>query len=250
MRDRLFGAALLCLAAAPAWAQSVDVTGPRKLTTPMVMCTDLPAATKPSPRLFVKGPHLTDGRAAITAGTVVIGRSPEDGLAVGQRFISHRLFADGKGFPRPGEGYGDIRVTGWVTVKAIDDYNALAHIDFACDSIEPGDFLEPFVEPELPKDAAPMVAPDFTDRANLLFGSDNRVLFGDGDVLSIDRGTVNGVLPGARYAFYRDSHNGLPLVYLGEAVVLVVAEQTSKVMVTHVIDGLEVGDVAVPRRTP
>ena len=41
-------------------------------------------------------------------------------------------------------------------------------------------------------------------------------MFGDGDVFSIDRGTAHGVAAGARYAIYRDFHNNLPLVYMGE----------------------------------
>jgi hypothetical protein len=250
MRIRMIGAAALCLAAVPAWAQSRDVTGPRTLTPPMVMCTDLPAATKPEPRLFGAGPHLTDGRGAVTKGTVVIKRVLDDGLAVGQRYFAQRIHGDPKVFPRPGEGYGDLRVTGWMTVTALDDVNALAEINFACDTIEPGDFLEPFTAVELPKEPTAMIPPDFTDRANVLFGVDNRVLFGDGDVLSIDRGTLHGVVPGARYAFYRDKRNGLPLIHLGEAVVLVVNETTSKVMLTTMIDGVEPGDIAVPRRTP
>jgi hypothetical protein len=251
MRIRLIGAAAVCLAAAPAWAQSPEVSGPRTLTTPMVMCTDLPAATKPTPKLFVKGPHLIDGgRGAVTSGTLVVGRAPEDGLAVGQRYFTFRIVGDLKKFPRPGEGYGDLRVTGWMTVTAMDEVNALAEINFACDSIETGDFLEPFAEIELPKEASAMIPPDFSDRANVLFGVNNRVLFGDGDVMSIDRGTLHGVVPGARYALYRDLRNGMPLVHLGEAVVLVVSETTSKVVVISTADGVEPGDIVVPRRVP
>ena len=76
------------------------------------------------------------------------------------------------------------------------------------------------------------------------------MIFGDGDVASIDRGTVNGVVAGSRYAIYRDFHNGLPLVYMGEAVVMSVNEQTSKVVVTSARDAVGPWDVAVPRRQP
>jgi hypothetical protein len=112
---------------------------------------------------------------------------------VGQRYIAQRLRTDPKRFPRPGEGYGDLRVSGWVTIRAIDEFNALAQIDAACDSIEIGDLLEPYVESQLPTSATAPHYPDFSDRANVLFGTDNRVLFGDGDVFSIDRGTAQGV---------------------------------------------------------
>lgn len=251
MRVRIACAAALWLAAVPAFGQSTEVTGPWKLTAPMVMCTDLPAAIKPTSRLVVFGPHVTDGRTVSTRGDLVIKRVPDDGLAVGQRYITQRIHGDPKQFPRPGQGFGDLRVTGWVTIQALDEVNALAHVDFACDSIENGDFLEPYVEPVLPMEAsAPAVPPDFSDRGTVLFGSDNRAVFGDGDVISIDRGTLQGVVPGSRYAIYRDLRDGMPLIYMGEVVVLATSELTSKVMVTKAIDAMATGDIAVPRRTP
>lgn len=250
MRIRVACAAALWLTAAPAFAQNPEVTGPRTMTPPMVMCTDLPALTKPVPRLVVFGPHVTDGRTVATRGMLVIKRLPDDGLAVGQRYFTQRIHGDPKAFPRPGEGYGDLRVTGWLTVRALDDVNALAEIDFACDSIENGDMLEPYSEPTIPTAPAALEVPDFADRGSVLFGADNRGIFGDGDVLSIDRGTLHGVLPGARYAIYRDGRNGMPLVYVGEVVVLATGEQTSKAAVTKALDAIQTGDLAVPRRLP
>ena len=250
MRIRVITGAAVWLAAAPVFAQSADVTGPRTLTPPMVMCTDLPVTAKPVPRLVIKGPHTTDGRTSMSGGQLIINRTPDDGLAIGQRYISQRLSGDTKRFPRPGEGYGDVRITGWITIIAIDEFNALAEVNFACTSIEAGDYLEPYAEVALPATASEPIKPDFSDRANILFGVDNRVIFGDGDLASINRGTVNGVVAGHRYAIYRDFHNGLPLVYMGEAVVMSVSEQTSKVIVTNTRDAIEPGDVAVPRRQP
>lgn len=250
MRVRIACAAAIWLLAAPVFAQNTEVTGPRTLTAPMVICTDLPAVHKPIPRLVVFGPYTPEARLAATEGQIVIKRMPEDGLAVGQRYVTQRIQGDPKQFPRPGEGYGDLRVTGWVTIRALDEVNALAQIDFACDSIEVGDMLEPFVELTLPAAPSAMVEPDFSDRGNILFGVDNRVTFGDGDVMSIDRGTIHGVVAGARYALYRDLRNGMPLLYLGEAVVLATSEQTSKVSVTRVIDAIQPGDIVVPRRAP
>jgi hypothetical protein len=250
MRIRVIAAAAVTLFAAPVYAQSIDVTGPLTLTAPMVMCTDLPISTRPVPRMVVAGPHITDGRTAMTDGLIVINRKVDDGLAIGQRYVSQRMRTDPKQFPRPGEGFADLRVSGWVTVVAIDENNALANIDLACDSIEIGDILEPYVEVPLPLNAAAMVKPDFTDRASILFGVDNRVMFGRGDVFSFDRGTVHGVVPGSRYAVYRDFHNNLPLVYVADLVVLTVNEQTSKVVVTNAVNSIEPGDVVVPRRIP
>ena len=79
LRSRVMFAAL-ALAAAPVYAQSTSVTGPLTLTAPMVMCTDMPIVSKPVPRLVIAGPHVTDGRSAMTDGLIVINRTPEDGL--------------------------------------------------------------------------------------------------------------------------------------------------------------------------
>lgn len=250
MRTRVFCAAALCLAAVPALAQSPkDVRGPWTLTPSIVTCTDLPILSQPVPRMVVKGPQSTEHRIAMGTGeTVVIGRSQDDGLAVGQRYIASRLNRDERYFPRNGESFGGLRVTGFITVFAVNQWNALARIDFACDAVQSGDYLEPFVETVLPETAAPMLYPDFTDRGAILFGADNRELLGHGDVTSIDRGSAHGVTPGARFAVYRDKHNGLPLIYIGDVVVLTTTEITSKVMVTKAVADILRGDTIVPRR--
>jgi hypothetical protein len=251
MRIRVITSAAVWLAAAPVFAQSADVTGPKTLTPAMVMCTDLPVTAKPVPRLVIKGPHTLDGRTSLAPDRLfIVNRTPDDGLAIGQRYVSQRLNGDPRRFPRPGEGYGDVRITGWLTITAIDEHNALLETNFTCDTIESGDLLEPYAEVALPGSATEPIKPDFSDRANFLFGVDGRVMFGDGDVASIDRGTLNGVVAGHRYAIYRDFHNGLPLVYVGEAVVMSAGDQTSKVVVTQVRDGVGPQDVAVPRRQP
>jgi len=247
MRNRVIVAAFATLIAAPVYAQSTEVTGQWTLNAAMVMCTDLPVTTRPVPRLVVAGPHVTDGRHAMTGGLIVINRSPEDGLAIGQRYVAQRMRSDKMMFSPKNEGFGDLRVAGVVTVRAIDENNALASVDFACDSVEIGDMLEPYAERSLPSVAMPSMKPEFTDRAKILFGIDNRVMFGTGDVFSIERGTVHGVTPGARYAIYRDFHNNLPLVYVADVVVMTVEALTSRVVVTQMADSIEPGDIAVPR---
>ncbi|HWI18099.1 MAG TPA: hypothetical protein VNT81_10150 [Vicinamibacterales bacterium] len=246
--------AALWAAAVPVFAQAPrEVSGPWTLTPDMVLCTDLPVIAKPVAKSVIKGLHHPDARlAAAYKGTpLIIGRTPDDGLAPGQKYVTARLHNGGREFPREGEGFGDLRITGAITITATDDLNAMAEVTLACDSIEPGDMLEPHVELSLPTSAgSPDIVPDFTDRAKLLFGSDNRALVGLGSLASVDRGTLHGVVPGARFAIYRDNRNGMPLVHIGEAVVLAVSELSSKVMITKSLDGIESNDVAVPRRAP
>ena len=270
MRIREFTTAVtLCLVAVPAFAQQNprDVTGPWTLNADIVTCTDLPILVKPIPALTVKGLQATEDRLGMTAGdTIIVWHTPGDSLAIGQRYTASRLNRDERFFPHPGEGYGGLRTTGFITITAINQWNALARVDFSCDPIQPGDYLEPFVEGSIARSAEPELYPDFSDRSKILFGADNRTLVGVGDVVSIDRGTAHGVTVGARFAVYRDKYAPTlrgrsstyggsqptdprsPLVYIGDVVVMSVSETTSKVSVIRSTDGIQSGDTVVPRR--
>lgn len=249
MRIGLVATAVL-LAAVPASAQApIDVLGNRTLKPWMVACTDVPVTAKPEPRLTIKGVHNIDTPwMASNDQEVMIGRLPGDGLAPGQRWAVRRLQGDPKTFPREGEGFGAVRTAGWITITAVNEWNARATVDLACDAIHTGDYLDAYTEPTLPTTAAEMLLPDFDDRANVLEGTDSKAMFGDGDTLSINRGTVHGVVLGARYAFYRDRRDGMPLFHLGDAVVVELGELTSKVVVVKTNDAITLADVAIPRR--
>ena len=252
MRIGIMATAAL-LTAIPAAAQAPkDVHGPRTLLPWMVACADTPVTAKPEPRLIIKGVRSSVGLAMAARGSEVdLGRTPNDGLEQGQRYAVRRLAGDPKMFPREGEGYGAVSTVGWVTITAVDQYNALANVDFACMPLQPGDYLEVYNEPPLPNSASAMIKPDFSDRATILQGTDSKVMFGDGDILSIERGATHGVVVGARYAIYRDPRTGtegMPLFYLADAVVTEVGALTSKLVVVKAVDAVTTEDVAVPRR--
>ena len=124
-----------------------------------------------------------------------------------------------------------------------------------------GDYLAPVALPALPAPSA-AGAPDFDDRAMVVFGRDLREVFGDGDILNINRGSSHGVTPGMRFALFHSpnadvlSHarwrharsrarKGMPLSERGEAVVLDVTENTSRAVVVRVREFIQLGDTAV-----
>ena len=94
MRVCIACTAAVWLTAAPVFAQNPEVTGPRTLTAAAVMCTNLPVVHKPIPRLTVFGPHAADGHLVATNGILVVKRLPDDGLAVGRRYVTQRLHSD------------------------------------------------------------------------------------------------------------------------------------------------------------
>ena len=135
-----------------------------------------------------------------------------------------------------------------MTITALDDANAMAHVDHACDVIEPQDYLTPYLEPVLPTPDATLPAPDFSERVQILRGLEGREMFADGDSFSIARGTDHGVTTGARFAIYRDRKDGRPLVYVGEALVTDPSATSAKMIVLKTTDVVEITDLAVPRR--
>jgi hypothetical protein len=68
----------------------------------------------------------------------------------GQRFYARRLLPPRNGAPLSATDLGAVQTAGWLTVVAADEHSALARVDYACDAIRAGDYLEPFIEVELP----------------------------------------------------------------------------------------------------
>jgi hypothetical protein len=232
--------------------------GPRTLTNWQVQCADLPATVAPSAPLSVAASERGDGRLAIGPGElVVIAAGTDAGLTLGQALVARRPDRGREGYngAKPGQNgvlfgrsgyYGGVRSTAVLAVERIDARFALARVVKACDQVEVGDLLEPAVLAPLPA-AAAMGPEDFDVRAMVMFGRDLRETFGDGDVLSIDQGSAHGILPGTRFSIYHVQGNDLPMSERGEAVVLDVAETTSRAVLVRVRDLVQSGDVAVRR---
>ncbi len=248
MRHALVTTALLAaLVPASAGAQGL---GPRTLLPIHVMCTDLPMATLPIPSLTLAGVQKPDNRSGMAPGDLaVLAAGTPQGIAVGQRYLARRPHGGARAILDE-TGWLGAHPTGILTVTAVDEQFALARVDRACDTVDIGDHLEPLVIPNLPVAAPAGGQANFSDRAQVIFGRDRRVVFGDGDLFSIDRGTDNGITAGVRLAIYRDRLNGLPLVEVGEAVVVETAADTSRAVLVRVSDMVQAGDIAVVKAAP
>jgi hypothetical protein len=233
-----FGVVLLTVA--PAAAQSLitlapppaPIYGPKTVVPAHVACTDVLVGTAPAPSLHVVAPHGADAREFSSRDAVVVlnGGTPQ-GIAPGQRFYARRLLGPRAGETLANKAVGAVHTSGWVTVIAADANSALARVDYACDAVMAGDYLEPYADIALPADvAAAGERTDFTNMGRVLQGTDRTEMFGAGDFVAIDRGSAQGLTAGTRVAFYRDRQNGTPLVELGSGIVLEVTATTAKVI--------------------
>jgi hypothetical protein len=135
-----------------------------------------------------------------------------------------------------------VHTSGWITVVAADAHSALARVDYACDAVSSGDYLDPYVEPVLPEVAAAGTETDFANLGRVLAGTDRAELSGAGDFITIDRGAAQGLRAGARVAFYRDRGNGAPLVELGTGIVVETTAAASKVVLDRARFEVREGD--------
>lgn len=251
MRRLVVGLALGMVLPALSAAQSL---GPRTLLPLHVACAELPVTAGPTSTIRIDGVQRADARQSLAPGDIAVIKRGNAEIAVGQAFLARRLDGGRDAFRRGVEGYAGLRTAGILTVVAVDERFALARVDRACAEVMVGDALEPLALPTLPA-ADPPGLPVFDDRARVLFGADLRLSFGDGDLLAFNRGSTHGVTPGTRVGIYREPAAratmagaltpGLPLVELGEAVVLDVTETTARAVVVRAMDAIVGGDVVV-----
>jgi hypothetical protein len=179
------------------------------------------------------------------------------GVEVGQQYFVRRAVSSSVY-----SGSAKAIVTaGWIRIVAANQATAIATVERSCRAIEAGDYLDAFVAPVVP--VAAMVIdrtgePDFTTLGRVLFGEDERAAGGAGEYMVIDRGTEQGLAPGARFAIYRDvqgwmrDRNGaappaLPLSSIGEGVVVTTGQTMSVMQILAARDAVQRGDYVVPR---
>jgi hypothetical protein len=177
---------------------------------------------------------------------VTINAGGRTGIEVGQEFFVRRSIAD---HHRATAAPAIMRTAGWIRVHAVDETLSLATITYACDAIELGDFLEPFVLPTVPVPATDPPEPERGNYGRVLTGRDGRTSFGKGDFFVVDRGGDHGVIAGMRFVMYRDPKVADNFLYsLGEAVAVAVGPQSSTLLVTVSHDAIRQGDYVAMRR--
>ena len=250
-RHSILSTVLLTLAVSTAHAQipADSLTLPQTL----VACAPPPTTSRgtPSDALRVIGAQDTVPRSLFgPRDLLVINGGTAKGAQLGQQYFVRRRV----GF---GMVYGDrsphtVRTAGWIRIVAANDTTAIAIVDHSCDGIVSGDYLDPFVAPAVPAgidrpDTAGAL--DFSSLGRVIFGDEERTSGASGDYMLIDRGADRGVVPGSRFAIYRDlGVAGLPLASIGEAAVVATGPTMALVRINVARDAVRSGDFVVPRK--
>ena len=177
-----------------------------------------------------------------TGGIVYLNRGTNDGISPGSQYYTHRRLPN-----RWGDKSPVILRTGWVTILAAQERRSIAEVIQACASLEVDDYLLPFEPIPVPlivrQEAANMLTPETGQtRGRIMASMEDITLFGAGNVLGIDVGERDGVIPGNIFVVYRYIYDDAPRKVLGELVVLFTQEETSTVKVLTSIDYMKIGD--------
>lgn len=193
-----------------------------------------------------------EGKMALSSfDTVFINQGDADGLTVGQEFrvlrpvreIIHPTTAVSMGWL--------IKVVGRLRTECLQQNTAIARITHSYDYIAEGDRLEPHTPVALPSDhylspklTGPCVPSQGGKESLILASQDDKSIISEGDIVFLDKGLASGIIPGTRFAIFRqDSLNqGQGKYLVGELQVLLSQNYTSSALVTNSVYPVSIED--------
>ena len=249
----------LCVALAGIWlagtgdalAQRGPAPAPVHLPPEIISLACAPKVTYAAPPtpLRITGSQESVPHHSFAPGDLItVNAGTDNGIDVGQEYYTRRALPT-EHRPISFDTPAMIQTTGWIRIYAVDTDMSLATITSACDSVEPDDYLEPFVLPDLLVPSAIVAPAQRGNYGRVLRGMDNRTTFGKTDYFNVDRGSDHGVTKGARFVVYRDKRvPGHFLFELGEAVAVDVRPESSTLQITLSRDAFIAGDYVALRK--
>jgi hypothetical protein len=181
--------------------------------------------------------------------TLIIRAGTLQGMTVGQEYYVRRVVADRFVHPAGDKvNTSSVHTAGWVRIVDATTDSAVAQVVKACDAIEEGDYLEPFVKPVVPETAT-AGEPDFANPGHLVLGDERRQMAAQGDLMVLDRGSDHGLHAGQRVTIFRPTGGGTgPVARIAEGTALVVNPETSTIRIDKTSDAVLVGDLVAIHR--
>jgi len=194
---------------------------------------------------------------------ITINAGSDNGIEVGQEYFVRRAQPPRARISRTNPA--TVKTAGWVKVYAVDKTMSLVTVSHACDILNVGDYLDPFVLPRIPVADVNPPRPQRENYGHVMLGTDRRTVFSKDDFFVIDRGSDHGVTLGERVIIYRDkrqveklnkyAQSMFPkdivpefLYEMGEAVVIDVRPEISTLKATIARDAFQTGDLVALRK--
>lgn len=152
--------------------------------------------------------------------------------------------------PESGRTLGKkVEPTGWVRVILVQDNSSTVVVERACADMHVGDYAKPFEKASVPLILRRAPATRLTPPSGKAGGfvvdiADDSMIAGQGQVLSVNLGTADGLAPGTILTVYKIMYPSVPTSrnVLGEAAVVAVRENTATVRLLQSNDHIMNGD--------
>ncbi|MSO56143.1 MAG: hypothetical protein EXQ55_04375 [Acidobacteria bacterium] len=192
--------------------------------------------------------------------TLVVSGGSAMGLEPGQRYFVRRLIKTFAATGPDAQNPITVHTAGWIQILGVDTALATATIVHACEGILLDDYMEPFVAPMVPVQSSQGNTPFYENMGHIMTGVEASQIAGVGQLMNIDLGSNTGVVAGQRFLVFRDKRDlivptraksaifldasaRMPLVEVGEVVVVAVREDDATVKVLAQKDAIRTGDL-------
>jgi LysM domain-containing protein len=182
---------------------------------------------------------------------VYLNKGSNAGVKAGDLYTLHHV-AYTVHHPVSGRKIGTkIETTGWVKVILVQDNTACAVVEQSCADIHSGDYLKPFEKVNVPM-VVPRAPAECCEPPNgkvsrhVVDLQDDATIGGQGQFVTIDAGTEDGIAPGNVFSVFRIVYPSVPTPRdaVGEATVVSVRDRTSTAKITYSHKEVMVGDEA------
>jgi LysM domain len=215
-----------------------------------LQCADYVLQDREDESLYLLGSEQGGDKVALAERDIVyLNKGSNAGVKAGDLYTLHHV-AYPLRHPVSNHKLGTkIETTGWVKVVLVQDDTACAVIEQSCADIHAGDYLKPFetvnvpmVVPRAPAECCE--PPNGKVSRHVVDLQHDATIAGQGQFLTIDAGTEDGVAPGNVFSVYRILYPSVPTPRdaVGEATVVSVRERTATAKITYSRKEVMVGD--------
>lgn len=200
--------------------------------------------------LYILGSEGGATKIALTERDIVyLSKGSNAGVKAGDVFTAHHPSYDIK-HPQTGRTIGHkIETTGWVRVILVQENSATAVIERSCQDTHAGDYMTPFEKASVPLIVRRPPPDRLTPPTGKIEGAivdiaDDSMVAGQGQLVSINLGTANGIAPGNMLTIFKIMYPSVPTSrnVLGELAVVSVRDRTATAVITYSGDAIMNGD--------
>ncbi|MGH9887710.1 MAG: LysM peptidoglycan-binding domain-containing protein [bacterium] len=195
------------------------------------------------------GAEQSTKQAFAALDIVYLGKGSSSGVKAGDVYtIQHATYV--VKHPETRKAIGTkIETLGWLRVILVQENTATAEIEESCNDIHLGDYLMPYERVSVPLIVRRPPPDRLTPPSGKIVGTvvdmaEDMMITGQGNLLSINLGTANGIAPGSMLTVYKVMYPSVPTPrnVIGELAVVAVRERTATAKVIYSNDAIMNGD--------